>query len=237
LPSWASFAQGQLGYTLSGLDLAGENYTMKLFQISLLTLFAVIYAAIPSYALIKIDDDSIDLAIKYGLKMKGQETRDILGNNWISDSEGRVLTVYSPFIQLVTKSNAQASTGNPDEDIKNVKNNLSNEIKKISNKNEVRFIVDLYGDTPDFAKNCTSFIIDENEYNSNSKEKNFIKPKKQTAQKIADKDNYDPKHPFSAINLYTYKFDTVSKLKEYYLVIVSSDGKETKFKVNNSQIF
>ena len=104
-------------------------------------------------------------------------------------------------------------------------------------KNEVRFLVAIYGDTEDFAQNYESYIMDVAEYNSSNKSKKIVKPKKADAQKIADKDGFVPEHPFSAINCYTFKFSDLFDLKEYFFVIKSKDGQEFKYKINNSEIF
>ena len=210
---------------------------MNLLKFSVFSLILLFLSNVPSYAIIKIDDDSVDLAIKYGLKMKGNSVDYIMGPNWINDGKGRILNVYSPFIQLVMKSQTQGSTLDINEDVKNIKLRLQRDITKIKEKDEIRFIVSIYGDKDDFAQKYKAYIIDANMISSPSNPNNNIKPKKTSNQKIAEHDGYDPKHPYSAINCYIFKFDDLANLKEYYFVLVSDSGDEIKYKINNAEIF
>ena len=186
----------------------------------------------PSFSLIQPDDNSVDLAIKYGIKTKGNSTTYILGTNWVQDNTGAILNIYSPFIQIAVKSGNQNITGNIDEDVKIIKEKLKNTISAIKTKNEVRFILSFCGDSPYFSQKYKAYIIDINTSN-----KAKIKPKKTSQQKEADKDGFNPEHPYSAVNCYIFKFDDISKLKEYYFIVASEDGKEIKYKLNNSEIF
>ena len=104
---------------------------MKLKKVAILSILAFLFSVNSSFALIKIDDDSVDLAIKYGIKMKNSSTSDILGANWINDGTGRILNIYTPFIQLVMKSINLRSTGNNIEDLKLFKEKLGNKPEKI----------------------------------------------------------------------------------------------------------
>ena len=208
---------------------------MTFYKIIILIAISILLSPASSYAIIKIDDNSVDLAIKYGLKMKGNSVDYIMGPNWINDGNGRILNVYSPFIQLVMKSQNQGSTDNMQEDIKNIKIRLEKDITKIKTKNEIRFIVSIYGDKEDFAQKYKAFIVDANLISDSIKSQ--IKPKKINNQKIAERDQFDPKHPYSAINCYTFKFNDLANLKDYYFVIVSDNGDQVKYKINNAEIF
>lgn len=208
---------------------------MKFQKYGILSLITALILINPTSALIKMDDTSIDLAIKYGLKMKDASTRERLGPNWINDNSGKSLYVYSPFIQLVAKSTKQASSGNIDSDVISIKKTITPYIKGIQTKNEIRYIIDLHGDSTDFAKNYKAQVVSANNYIN--KETSTLNPKKSNIQTIADKDNYDVRHPFSAVNVYTFKFDEISKFKEYYLIITSDKGIQTQFIIDNSKIF
>lgn len=209
---------------------------MQFVKIIILFLLTFIFSTLSSYSLVKIDDNSIDLAIKYGIKMKGSPTESILGTNWLNDGNGRILNIYTPFIQVAMKSSSKPSAGESEEDIKLVKNLLQYDITKVKNKNEIRFLVAVYGDTIDFATQYKAYIIETDKISS-IKEKDKINPKKSSVQKIADKDEYHPKHPFSAVNCYTFKFDNLFNLKEYYFILVSDNKDEIKYKINNEEIF
>ncbi|MFH0702626.1 MAG: hypothetical protein V2B14_03700 [bacterium] len=211
----------------------------NLIILIILSIFVFIVNIGQSFALIKIDDESVNLAIKYSIKMKGMPTRDILGSNWLSDETGRILNIYSPFIQIIMKSTNQGTSGNPEEDIKNIKKILNNSINKIKIKNEIRFIIAIYGDKEDFAQKYNAYIIEADKYYSPDKfSKNKIKPKKINTQKIAERDGFHPAHPFSAVNCYVFKFDDILKLKSYYFVLTSENNEEIlKYKINNNEIF
>ena len=210
---------------------------MKYLNLFLLSIITFILGTTSSLALIKIDDESIDIAITYGLKSKGMSTRDLLNSNWINDGTGQILNIYSPFIQIATKTTDQNSTGKVEEDLKAIKKRLSTKIDRIVDKNEVRFLVALYGNTEDFAQNYKAHIIDVNEYNGPNQKKNIIKPRKADIQKIAEKDNFAPLHPFSSVNCYVFKFNDLFELKEYYFVLTNEKGEEVKYKINNEEIF
>lgn len=210
---------------------------MKLNNLLILVIITFILSVNSSFALIKIDKDSIDLAIKYGLKSKGLDTKDFLDSNWINDGNGRILNIYSPFIQIASKTTNQTAMGTTEEDIKNVKNRLITKINKIMDNNEVRFLVALYGDSENFAKNYKAYIIDASQSVDASKESKKINPKKSHFQQVAEKDGFVREHPYSAVNCYTFKFDNLFNLKEYYFILKPENGEEIKYYINNEKVF
>jgi len=211
---------------------------MKIKAVIFSLLLAVFFAA-PSFALIKIDNESVDLAISYAIKVRGSATDEILGKNWLNDGTGRILNVYTPFIQIVMKAQDYRLSGETAEDIKNLKKLMAKRISAVKRQNTVRFIVSLYGDKDDFAQNLTAYIEDESQMVTKGKKKAYLKimPVKSQADKIAERDAFNPLHPFSAVNSYNFSFTSVEKLKTYYFVV--SDGKEevVRFLINNKDIF
>lgn len=206
---------------------------MKIRKSFILCLLLLLTGYNPSYSIIKLDNESVDLAIKYSFKTKNNSAEYILGPNWINDGTGRILNIYSPFIQLVIKSQNHNFGENAEKDVSDIKSVMNNDILKIKNKNEVRFIVSIYGDKENFAEKYKAYITDKIDENN----KNIIKPKKFSNQKIAEKDFFNRKYPYSAINCYIFKFNDLEKLKEYYFVLVSEQGDEIKYKINNNEIF
>lgn len=200
----------------------------------LVTLFC---SSLPSNAIIKLDDNSVDLAVKYGIKMQGSSRDVILGENWINDGTGMFLNIYSPFIQVVMRVKDENTTDNPVQDLKNIRQKLKPQIDKIKELNEVRFISSLCGDNEEFAKDYKAYIISAEELYNKNPNKKLIKPKKSKLQKVAEKDNYVPKHPYSAVNSYIFNFSDISGLKNYVFVLLSGDGKEIKYFINNNKIF
>ena len=209
---------------------------MKIKSLFIAGLIVFAFSTASSQALIKIDDESVDLAIKYGIKSKDNPKNEILGSNWMNDYTGRTLNIYSPFVQIAIKAADQNTSGSPEEDLKIIKKRLAANITKVKNQNEIRFIIDIYGDSEDFAQKYKASIVDAESY-YNSKNKVTIKPKKSSLQKVADKDNYVPSHPYSAVNCYTFKFEDLFKLKEYFFILNSESGEKIEYKINNQEIF
>ena len=195
----------------------------------------LIFISNPCFALVKIDNESVDLAIKYGIKSKGLLKEDLLGANLINDNSERILSIYSPFIQIAVKSSAQNTSDNLDNDVKNARECLKTTISRIKEKNEIRFIVEMYGDKEDFAQNYTALISrDESLSKKNNK---IYKPRKSSTQKIASRDGFNPLHPYSAFNCYIFSFEDLFSLKDYYLFLVSKSVETYKFRINNDNIF
>jgi hypothetical protein len=211
---------------------------MKIKAVFLSLLLAIFFAA-PSFALIKIDNESVDLAIDYAIKVKGNSSDDILGKNWLNDGTGRILNIYTPFIQIVMRAQDFSLSGDTPEDVKNIKKLMAKKITSIKKQDNIRFIVSVYGDKDDFAQKYTAYIVDENQIVTKGKKKEPLKlmPIKAEVDKIAERDAFNPLHPYSAVNSYNFNFAAINKLKTYYFVV--SDGKEevVRFLINNNDIF
>lgn len=208
---------------------------MEFKKLSILAIFAFYFSINSSFALVKLDDESIDIAIKYSIQMKNSPTSDILAANWINDGTGRILNIYTPFIQLVMKSINMRSTGTGIQDIKLFREKLGNKPEKIKKQNEVRCIISLYGDNDKFARNYKAYIVDDVNYAA--KTGKTIKPFKSSVQKTADKDSFNSIHPYSAVNCYDFKYKDIANLKDYYFILVSDTGEEIKYRISNNQIF
>jgi hypothetical protein len=207
-------------------------------------------------ALINLDDESIKIAIKYGLDNRYSDTKTILGPNWIEGEDGFILTVYSPFIQLATKARSQNVPGASDEDIKLVKKRLGRQLNQITTRQEVRFIVQIVGSNPGVCKDYKAYVEEfkepeETEEDAEGKKegkgfwifkKRDSKPKKLKADKEviqnkADLDNYNPLMPYSCFNSYNFKFDAINKLDKFYFVLEGPKEKERRYLVEKNVIF
>lgn len=206
-------------------------------------------------ALINLDDDSVKIAIKYGLDNKYSSAKELLGPNWIEGQEGLLITIFSPFIQLATKAKSQNVPGSSDEDIVLVKRRLGRQLNQIKTRQQVRFIVQLVGDSPKFAKEYSAKIeemrdpdvVEEEEKNKGKgfwvfKSKGAKKPKKIAPEQVvqqttAEMDHYNPMHPYSATNSYNFEFDAVNKFDKFYFILVGPDEKEIRFLVDKNAIF
>lgn len=206
-------------------------------------------------ALINLDDESVKIAIKYGLDNKYSSAKEMLGPNWIEGEEGILITVFSPFIQLATKAKSQNVPGSSDEDIILVKRRLGRQLNQIKTRQQVRFIVQLVGNSPDFAKDYSAKVeemrdpdvVEKEESNKGKgfwvfKSKGAKKPKKIAPDQIvqqqsAEMDNYNPVHPYSATNSYNFDFEQVNKYDKFYFILIGPDEKEMRFLVDKNAIF
>lgn len=229
----------------------------KLTLIALLALFAVLISSNSAKALINLDDESVKIAIKYGLDNKYSTTKDLLGPNWIEGEGGILITIFSPFIQLASKAKSQNVPGSSDEDIILVKRRLGRQMNQITTRQEVRFIVQLVGDDEGTCKGYEAHIEEilneEDFYDESGQEKtkgfwffkkkaSEVKAKKITPEKVvkqnsAELDHYNPVHPYSCTNSYNFNFEKVNKYEKFNFVLKGPDDKEIKFVVDKNAIF
>jgi len=225
---------------------------LKLSTLSILSLFITFNTA---HALIKLDPDSIKIAIKYGLDNKYSTSKSILGPNWMEGDDGVIINIFSPFIQLATKAKSQNVPGASEEDIILVKKRLGKQLNEIQTRQEIRIIVQLVGDKEDFGKNYEAYIEEfieknENDAKDGDKEVGFwlfkfkkhksaakITPNKEIRQDKAELDSYNPYHPYSCTNSYNFSFDKVNKLEKFNVVLKGPKDKQIKFLVEKNVIF
>lgn len=228
-----------------------KNLLITILSIALMT---GIYCQ-KANALINLDDESVKIAIKYGLDNKYSSTKELMGPNWIEGEGGLLITVFSPFIQLATKAKSQNVPGSSDEDIVLVKKRLGRQLNQIKTRQQVRFIVQLTGDSPKFAKEYTAKIEqirdpEQVEKEEAKKGKGFwvfkskgakkpkkIAPDKTIQQTVAEMDHYNPMHPYSATNSYNFDFEAVNKFDKFYFILIGPDEKEQRYMVDKNAIF
>lgn len=209
-----------------------------------------------AFALINLDDESVKIAIKYGLDNKYSTSKELLGPNWIEAENGVLITVYSPFIQLATKAKSQNVPGSSEEDIRLVKRRLGRQLNQIKTRQEVRFIVQLVGSDESFAKRFTAHLLEipgestEKKTKKKGEGKGFWifkakgprKPKKIPAtksvqQSIADLDHFNPVLPYSATNSYNFDFEKVNKWNKFYFVLTDGEKTEIRVEIDKNAIF
>lgn len=130
----------------------------KVIILTMLILCGLGFCINKANALINIDDESVKIAIKYGLDNKYSTTKELLGPNWIEGEDGVIITIFSPFIQLATKAKSQNVPGSSDEDIVLVKRRLGRQLNEIKTRQEIRVIVQLIGNNADFCKKYEAYI-------------------------------------------------------------------------------
>lgn len=204
-------------------------------------------------ALINLDDESVKIAIKYGLDNKYSTSKELMGPNWIEADNGVIISIYSPFIQLATKAKSQNVPGSSEEDIKLVKRRLGRQLNQIKTRQQVRFIVQVVGPNEAFAKELDAHLLEipgeSTEIKKKEgkgfwifKDKGPRKPKKIPAtdvvkQSVADLDHFNPVLPYSATNSYNFDFEKVNKWNKFYFVLTDGEKYEVKVEIDKNAIF
>jgi hypothetical protein len=232
----------------------------KLLLLLFVAITGLFMTASATRALINLDDESVRIAIKYGLDNKYSTTKTLLGPNWKEGPDGIILTIYSPFIQLATKSKSQNVPGSTDEDIILVKKRLGRQLNQITTRQEVRFIVQLVGDEPGFCKDYSARVEqylepDENKeeaeetdeakkegkgfwiFKKRAKKAKKLTPNKEVKQNQAEMDSYHPLHPYSCVNSYNFNFDRINDFDKFYFILIGPKEEEIKFLVDKNVIF
>jgi hypothetical protein len=189
----------------------------------------------PGFSLIRIDKESIDLALRYGMTNQGLGLRNLLGENWIEGSDGVLLNIYTPFMMLASKAYHGNFPEEPsDADVKKARNRYARLISTLSDphyKNQVKFSVSLYGDTPEFAGEYRARI------EGFGRGRNFaIKPDRELRQKVATQDPEAKVKPYEAINAYYFDFNNIVNLEDYQFIIESPGNPPITFRIRNDRI-
>lgn len=241
------------------------KFTKNLSKKALLLGF-VLAQAIPAHCLVKMDSDSVNLALKYGMQNQNMGYYTLLGPNWMEGDNGTLLNIYSPFMLLAARAAKGGFPENPtDEDIQKARKKYQHEISHDLDPNgrlKIKFAVALYGDTPNFASEYRAWI------EGIGHGKTFIiKPEQTVRQKQAhfykdtDTDVGDsakdakPKEPsamgsvvntaggkasknlYDAINAYYFSFNDLETLDEYQFDLQGPDGKIQTFRIKNKEIY
>lgn len=219
-------------------------------------LFSVSLLASPSaFALINMDQKSVNAALIYGMKNQKLGLSQLLGANWVENSEGALLNVYSPFMMLATKAaRAGLSTRPSASDLEKARKRFGKEVAFYSdskNRLTVKFAVSFYGDSPDFAKRySTARIV------GIGRGKTFeLKPTRQLLDQIADPvgqaltttekgsektaSDAPPRKAalYEAINAYYFQLSDLLDLQEFQLILESPGGPSITFRLNNERLY
>lgn len=206
-------------------------------------------------ALIVLDDESVKIAIKYGLENKFSTSKILLGPNWLDNERGVIVNIYTPFIQLATKAKSQNVPGTSEEDIRLVKRRLGRQLKQIRTRDEVRFIVQLVGAKEDFGNKVKAHVEPyippeekptEEELENRSwfqkitgklKDGGKVYPEKSILQDVATLDSYNPALPYSVVNSYNFDFGKIKDYDQFYLILSTPNEEPVKFLINRDEIF
>lgn len=214
-----------------------QSFTKSLPLKALTALVLSMLTAAPALALIKMDNNTIEKALIYGMQNQNLSLSAILGPNWVNGDRGSLLNIYSPFMVLATKA---ARGGFPDKptrsDLNKAKEKFGKHVafyRDPKNRLQVKFAVSFYGPDASFAKSYSARIVGF----GRGKEFN-IKPSKQILDQIADPvPNGPPDASFEAINAYYFNMRDVEDLQEFRLILESPRGEPLVWRLNNEKLY
>lgn len=203
---------------------------------AILVFFVVCLVSLPAMALVKIDKQSVNLALKYGMQNAGLGYSTLLGNNWMESGDGTLLNIYTPFMMIASKSYSGGFPSKPSEqDLKDARGRYGRLITQLTdpkNPLHVKFSVSLFGDDPAFAMGYQGWI------EGFGRGKEFtLKPVRQLRQRSAYKDEGANVKPYEAVNAYYFNFGDLELLDDYQFILEDANGERTVFKIRNDRIY
>lgn len=208
----------------------------KLFALLLITISLISGTLAPANALVRLDSDAINLAIRYGLKNQHLGLSTILGPNWIEGDEGSLLNIYTPFMLVATQASKKKSLPEDPtpEQVKQCRRKIARIINKLTDPKEpqmVKFSLFLYGHDIDFARRTRAKII-----GVGRGQEVVLQPARKILDEIAD-ESPNNVGMFEGINAYYFKYDDIEPLEKYRLVITRPDGTEFEYSIHNDRIY
>lgn len=191
----------------------------------------------PASAIIKMDNQSIDAAIVYGIKNQKASLSTLLGPNWIENEDGALLNIYTPFMVLATKAARGGFPSNPTKsDLKAARKKYGKYVAFYSdpqNRLEVKFAVSFYGNSPTFAKSYEARI------EGFGRGKDYkLKPVKRYLDQIADPvKNGLTGGQYEAVNSYYFHFNDIANMEEFKLIMESPNGPPISFRIRTEQLY
>jgi hypothetical protein len=190
-------------------------------------------------ALVKMDSESVELAIKYGMQNRRLGYMALLGPNWIEGENGALLNIYTPFMMLAQRaSKLSTAVDNPQpEDIKDARKRLYKFVKFYLDplsKPEVKFAVSFFGDTPEVGKRYSSARIE----GFGRGRALTLKPSKQILDPAADPAGTPSKPAFMAVNSYYFPLSELVTLNDFQLILEDKEtGSTLSFNVKADKIY
>lgn len=193
-----------------------------------------------AWALVTMDDATINHAIRYGAIKGGKGFEELLGPNWKTGPNGMLLNIYTPYMQLAAQAYKMRLPRELDaKQMKAVKQRLRRDIRFLKDENErqyVKFAVSLYGDRPDFAPEWNAHIVGVGrgrEYTLEPFKRS--RPGKVARSPYAASDA----QPYEAINAYYFALKEITKLDGDYRFVLTHTptGQTVPFKLNNEEIY
>ena len=210
------------------------SYFLRFFRLCIA--LTLVLRASAADALVRIDTQSIDLALKYGIERQGTGYANFLGSNWLEAEDGTLLNIYTPFMLIASKGFKSGMPQEPSsEDLKKLHKRYYSFIHQFTdprNPINIKFAVSLFGETEDFATQYQGWI------EGFGRGKSFLlKPSKQLLQAKAALNNNASVKPYEAVNAYYFRFDEVENLQDYTFKLLGPDGKIREYHIKNDRIF
>lgn len=188
-------------------------------------------------ALVRLDAESINLALRYGMQLQGQGYNTLLGPNWVEGEKGSLLNVYTPFMMLASKtySDGDWSTRPSDEDVKKARKRhrrILKDFKDPKTPQTIKFSVSMVGSTEEFASEYKARI------DGVGRGKEFhLYPTKTIVPKRARFVPNTRTDPYEAINAYYFEFDEVEHMEQLTLVLEAPSKETITFKLKKDEIY
>lgn len=208
---------------------------MKTIQSTLLaSLLTLVLSAVstPSFALTTLTNDTINDALRYGMENQGLDRSLFFGGNWREGANGALLNIYTPFIQIARlTANTNFSTSPTQEDVQAARTKLRRDIDYIWLHQNVKFMISMYGDSPNFAGKYYAMIE-----GVGRGRKYTLYPTNSIVQYTADKDEQAVRMPYTAVNSYVFNFDDIAVLDEYTLKLYGKGVEPVTFRILNNRV-
>jgi hypothetical protein len=184
-------------------------------------------------ALVRIDDESIKMAIKYGLANQGLGHATLLGPNWKEGEQGALLNIYSPFMLLASQASKSGQPRKPTEEeyqkAKAYCRRVLRDFRDTHRPLQIKFALSLYGTAPEFAGSTRAWIE-----GFRGGRDVVIKPMRDFRQ--AEAKPHD-NGVFEAVNAYYFKFEDLAPMEEYRLIVQTPTGEPITFRIRNKDIY
>lgn len=214
------------------LTFPAKNWSKCLSALMLWSVTTALAMA-PAQALVKVGDtESINMAIKYGIKKKDLGFSGILGPNWIEGSDGTLVNVYTPFMMLATQASKKGIDVADTAGIKEAKKRMARIIGQIQDEHEpqeIKFSAAIYGDKANIGSTYQAIIEGEGRGRSAT-----VKPRRVFLDKTANQN--DAATVFEAVNAYYFKFSDLENF-ETIRFILKSPQDEKSFTININDIY
>ncbi len=185
---------------------------------SIMMAFLLVCNALPGHAFVKITDETFNAALIYGMKNQGMGTSTLMGPNWVEGEKGSLLLIFSPFMLLATKASKAGFPSRPtEEDLHKARDKYKRYLIHYTDpqrKNEVKFSLNFFGDTPGFAKGYAARI----EGFGRGKEWQ-LKPRREIRDIQANVYGEAKDSTYIATNAYYFNFNDVQDLQDFRLIV------------------